>query len=142
MITLFLDSSKAFACIDHANLLKNLDFIGIRGPCKEWWSSYLKERMQFVSCNGVYSRQKPINCGIPQRSVIRSSSFSLHKLSAACKTSEVFQFVDDTNVTAIKRSHEELKSDIKSVSNWLDSNMQTLNIKKNNTGQHITRKCL
>ena len=114
MNTLFLDLSKAFDCIDHAILLKKLDFIGIRGPCKEWMSSYLRDRMQFVSCNGVYSNRKPINCGIPHGSVLGLLLFLLYvnDLPLVCKTSEVFQFADDTNVTAMKCSHEELTTDI------------------------------
>ena len=95
-------------------------------------SSYLKDRMQFVSCNGVYSDQKPINCRIPQGSVLGSFLFLLcvNDLPLVCKISEVFQFADDTNVTAIKCSHEELTADIKSVSNWLDSNKLKRNIEK------------
>ena len=131
-ITLFLDLSKIFDCIDHAILLKKLDFIGIRGPCKEWMSSYLKDRMQLVSCNGVYSNRKPNNCGTPQGSVLGPLLFLLYlnNLPLACKTSEVFQFADDTTVTAIKCSHEELTADFESVSNWLDINKIKLKIKK------------
>ena len=131
MITLFLDLSKTFDCIDHA-ILKKLDFIGIRGPCKEWMSSYLKDRMQLVSCNGVYSNRKPNNCGTPQGSVLGPLLFLLYvnNLPLVCKTSEVFQFADDTNVTTIKCSHEELTADIESVSNWLDINKIKLKIKK------------
>ena len=88
--------------------------------------------MQFVSCNGIYSNRKPLNCGIPQGSVLGSLLFMLYvnDLPLVCKTSEVFQFADDTNETAIKCSHEKLTADIESVSNWFDSNKLKLNIKK------------
>ena len=100
--------------------------------------------MQLVSCNGIYSNRKPINCGIPQGSVLGPLLFLLHvkDLPLVCKTSEVFQFADDTNVTAIKCSLAELTADIESVPNLLDSDNLKLNTRKNNTGQHITRKWL
>ena len=52
---IFLDFQKAFDTVDHQILLKKLEHYGIRGTENEWFKSYLKNKMQFVSINGVSS---------------------------------------------------------------------------------------
>ena len=48
---IFLDFSKAFATVDHAILREKLDLYGIRGIAKDWFTSYLTNRKQFVTVN-------------------------------------------------------------------------------------------
>ena len=50
---IFLDFSKAFDTVDHAILVEKLDFYGIRGIAKDWVTSYLTNRQQFVTVNGI-----------------------------------------------------------------------------------------
>ena len=67
---IFLDFSKAFDTVDHAILIEKLDFYGIKGIAKDWFTSYLTNRQQFVTVNGTESDLTSISCGIP-----RSNSF-------------------------------------------------------------------
>ena len=41
---IFLDFSRAFDSVDHAILIEKLDFYGIRGIAKDWFTSYLTNR--------------------------------------------------------------------------------------------------
>ena len=56
--------------MDHDILISKLDHYGIRGTAKNWFSSYLKNRSQYVSVLGFDSDTKPINHGVPQGSVL------------------------------------------------------------------------
>ena len=66
---IFLDFSKAFDTINHI-LLAKMNKYGIRGLPLEWFSSYLKERKQYVKIGNNESSKKTITCGIPQGSTL------------------------------------------------------------------------
>ena len=67
---IFLDLSKAFDTVNHQILLDKLEYYGIRGLAKQWFESYLMNRMQFVSLGSCKSDMLNISCGVPQGSVL------------------------------------------------------------------------
>ena len=52
-IGISLDFSKAFDTVDHSILLQKLSSCDIRGSTLNWFQSYLTNRYQFVTYNGV-----------------------------------------------------------------------------------------
>ena len=54
-MSIFLDFSKAFDCIEHEVLLRKLFKCGVRGVAYCWFESYLSDRTQYVSINSINS---------------------------------------------------------------------------------------
>ena len=50
---IFLDFSKAFDTVDRVILIEKLAFYGLRGIAKDWFTSYLTNRQQFVTVIGI-----------------------------------------------------------------------------------------
>ena len=50
---IFVDFNKAFDTVDHAVPIVKLDFYSIKGIAKDWFTSYLTNRQQFVTVNGI-----------------------------------------------------------------------------------------
>jgi len=46
---IFLDFSKASDTVNHNISIEKLDYYGIRGVTKDWFTSYLTKRYQYVS---------------------------------------------------------------------------------------------
>ena len=65
-LTVFLDLKKAFDTVDHSVLMKKLCAYGVRGKPGDWFESYLTNRKQFCSLNGLRSKARKVTCGIPQ----------------------------------------------------------------------------
>ena len=64
--------------MNHSILLKILDtYYGISGTALEWFRSYLSGRTQRVVINGVYSKEKMVDHGVPQDSVLGSRLYTL-----------------------------------------------------------------
>ena len=86
VIGIFLDFSKAFDTVDHDILLRKLYHYGIRGNALQWFESYLKNRKQFVTYNGVSSDTKLITCGVLQGSILGPLLFLIYinDLSLVC----------------------------------------------------------
>ena len=50
---IFVDFNKAFDTVVHAILIEKLDFYSVRGIAKDWFTTYLTNRQQFVTVNGI-----------------------------------------------------------------------------------------
>ena len=65
-----IDLSAAFDLVNHSILLGRLyTYYGISGTTLEWFRSYLSGRTQSVVINGVHSKEKMLDHGVPQGSV-------------------------------------------------------------------------
>ena len=128
----FIDLKKAFDTIDHSILLFKLEKYGIRGQAHHWFTSYLLNRKQRVEVNGSSSNWKRIVCGVPQGSILGPLLFLIYinDLPSSCQNLDILLFADDTNLTAINCSNEDIDRDLESLSNWLEANKLVLNLEK------------
>ena len=73
----YLDFSKAFDKVPHNLLIQKLQMYGFNGQLLEWLKSYLKDRKQLVSIDGIYSNYKSVVSGVPQGSILGPLLFVL-----------------------------------------------------------------
>ena len=96
---IFLNLSKALDTIDHQILYK-LSNYGIRGIPQEWFRSYLSDRPQYVSVNGINSESDVLTYGVPQGSILGPLFFILY-INDFTNSSSVLSFIlfaDDSNL--------------------------------------------
>ena len=98
--------------------------------------SYLDNRKQFVTYNGVSSEIKSIKCGVPQGSILGPLIFLIYinDLANVCESSLSFLFAVDTNV--FNHGHDLSlfqhckNQELAGISKWLKVYTLSLNIKK------------
>ena len=74
---IMLDLSSAVDTLDHSISARLRNMYGIRGASLRWFYSYLSDRRQYVSLNGVHSDTVQMDFGVSQGSVLRPKLFSL-----------------------------------------------------------------
>ena len=102
----FVNFQKAFDTVNHNILTSKLNHYGIQRVANDWVSSYLSNRLQYVSINGFESTKLPMNHGVLQGSVLGPLLLLIYinDLHKAIKFSKVYQFADDTNLLNINSS--------------------------------------
>jgi hypothetical protein len=73
-----LDFSKAFDKVDHKILLSKIDSIGIKGCLHDWMSSFLSDRLQYVTVDGSISKPCKVLSGVPQGTVLGPLFFLIY----------------------------------------------------------------
>ena len=129
------DLSKAFDCVPHDRLLQTLRSLGIEQP---WFSSYLKGRTHVVEVGSTLSETKPVNCGVPQWSILGPVLFILHTINvprAIKESSEdtaVAAYADDTQTVdqfSKPQLQEQLAKSSKNIAHTQDSYTSRLGLR-------------
>ena len=134
-VSIFLDLSKAFDCVNHNILLDKLKFYGIRGVALEFFKSYLNNRKQFTIVNGTLSEVLNIICGVPQGSTLGPLLFLLY-INDICTASKFISilFADDTCLmmkhTNLRILEEMCNAELKEIDFWFRANKLTANTSK------------
>ena len=95
-----LDMSKAFASVDHQMKLRKIKSAGASTSALKWFKSYLTNRYQVVGIHSSFSDPLPVECGVPQGSILDPLLFSIYvnglpEVPRHCSTE---CYVDDTKL--------------------------------------------
>ena len=128
-----LDLQKAFDTVDHDILCNKLIHMGV--GCIGWFESYLKNRLQVVSLDGVNSKPGFVQCGVPQGSILGPLLFLCYindmPISIKCK---LLLYADDSALLVSGSDPEtisqKLSQELKSCHDWLIDNKLSLHVGK------------
>ena len=143
-LLVLLDLSSAFDTVSHDILLDRLNTrFGVSGIALQWLQSYLADRSQRVSINGVLSDRFEFRHGVPQGSCLGPLLFSLYTSKWFDITSahlpEVHCYADDTQLYMSFRPNATFGSDeaisammtcIADIRDWMISDKLMLNDSK------------
>ena len=139
-ILVLLDLSAAFDTIDHKILLSTLTTeFGITGNALSWFDSYLSDRYQSVTINGVSSQKHKLQFGVPQGSVLGPLLFTaytkpLGRIIKECGL-QYHLYADDTQLYlafkptegAAQVALEQIQKCVKKIKDWMAENFLKLN---------------
>ena len=130
-----VDYRKAFDMIDHTLLLKKLEVYGLRRDSLQWFTSYLKDKRQFVKLGDKQSSVAIVRHGILQGSILGPLLFIvfINDLPLYVTSSRIDLYADDTTLTSstnyssIGRLEGTLNSTIAEIVDWAASNKLPIN---------------
>lgn len=131
---IYTDFSRAFDTINHTILLHKLQRFGLSPNTLKLMSSYLDNRINYVSYNGFNSMEFISISGVPQGSNLGPLLFLLFINDLITSLScSVLAFADDLKIyssISSKQDSEHLQRNLNMIAHWCDGNMLKLNVDK------------
>ena len=122
--------------MDHNLLLHRLEDIGVRGVTLSLFKSYLSNRKQLVKIGNCFSAEKVVDYGVPQGTVLGPLLFIIY-INNLCNLNikaQIITYADDTvilfNGNSWNEAYATANQGMKTVYEWLNLNLLTLNISK------------
>ena len=134
----FLDFKKAFDLVDHSVLLEKLQIYLRNENTLAFFTSYLKDRKQFVSINSCSSSTGILTHGVPQGSILGPVLFCIYindlPLCLEEDKARCDLFADDSSVHAKAKTIEKveiiLQNSLNKIDIWCNANRMILNSSK------------
>ena len=119
----FCNISKAFDRVWHKGLILKLEKYGINGNLLLWFMDYLFNRSQKVFLNETFSKQRTINAGVPQGSVLGPLLFLIYINDISDELTGLARlFADDTSLSFslpdVRYITRVLNHDLQTLSGW------------------------
>lgn len=145
--SIYCDLTKAFDCLRYDILIEKLKFYGVEGKELNLIQSYLQNRTQVVSINGVTSTKQTLDIGVPQGSILGPVLFIVYindLLVSLPHWADINLFADDTHVGVKAKSQRDLNHKIDNVTTrlkeWFAVNGIILNPQKTILMHYTTKK--
>ena len=115
------DLQKAFDTIDHNVLLQIMEWISFKESVIKWFQSYLSNRKFFVTLENVFSDAGLINCGVPQKSILRPLLFLIYinDLPQALSETGSYLYADNTSIFYQNKDVEKIEKNLNKKSSSL-----------------------
>ena len=131
---IYFDYQKAFDTVPHHRLKVRLKALGFKGNMLKWIESFLHQRRQRVTINGVKSDWGSVTSGVPQGSVLGPILFILFVNSISEEVEgDILLFADDTKLYKIIDTDEDqlaMQEDINKLHRWSQAWLMTFNKEK------------
>ena len=152
-----LDMSAAFDILDRNLLLKKLQLLGFQDSVLGWFDSYLSNRFQSVCINGVLSKLRRTNSGVPQGSILGPVLYTLFTLEVPELIYEqeesslkwppyhtgdgqfgnIVVYADDTTINLAAKNSQELTSLLENKFQQISEYMVNQGLKLNDDKSHL-----